>query len=132
MCPDQLHSLSCLGAIDRACLLQGPRKVIKQFQEDPDTKVFLLTRGQGAAGLTLTQGDFLLQVFWISKHAACKYLQVMVIYRRPFPWSDFVHPLCPGPQPASELVALQPDGYNGLPYRQRVFQSIANGRHRKS
>lgn len=36
--------------------MQGPRKVIKQFQEDPDTKVFLLTRGQGAAGLTLTQG----------------------------------------------------------------------------
>ena len=38
------------------CLVQGPRKVIKQFQEDPETKVFLLTRGQGAAGLTLTQG----------------------------------------------------------------------------
>lgn len=36
--------------------LQGPRRVIKQFQEDPDIKVFLLTRGQGAAGLTLTQG----------------------------------------------------------------------------
>ena len=35
---------------------QGPRKVIKQFQEDPETRVFLLTRGQGAAGLTLTQG----------------------------------------------------------------------------
>ena len=30
--------------------------VIKQFQEDPEVKVFLLTRGQGAAGLTLTQG----------------------------------------------------------------------------
>ncbi len=36
--------------------MQGPRTVIKQFQEDPEVKVFLLTRGQGAAGLTLTQG----------------------------------------------------------------------------
>ena len=42
---------------ERFCVLQGPRKVIKQFQEDPETTVFLLTRGQGAAGLTLTQGD---------------------------------------------------------------------------
>ena len=36
--------------------MQGPRTVIKHFQEDPEVKVFLLTRGQGAAGLTLTQG----------------------------------------------------------------------------
>jgi hypothetical protein len=41
---------------DFGCMCQGPRKVIKHFQEDPETRVFLLTRGQGAAGLTLTQG----------------------------------------------------------------------------
>ena len=36
--------------------VQGPRETIRQFQADPDVRVFLLTRGQGAAGLTLTQG----------------------------------------------------------------------------
>lgn len=35
---------------------QGPREVIWQFQNNPEVRVFLLTRGQGAAGLTLTQG----------------------------------------------------------------------------
>ncbi|CAL8465161.1 g4696 [Coccomyxa elongata] len=42
---------------------QGPREVIRQFQSSPDVRVFLLTRGQGAAGLTLTQAShvFLLE-----------------------------------------------------------------------
>ena len=36
--------------------MQGPREVIRMFQSEPDVRVFLLTRGHGAAGLTLTQG----------------------------------------------------------------------------
>lgn len=35
---------------------QGPREMIRLFKEDPEVRVFLLTRGQGASGLTLTQG----------------------------------------------------------------------------
>lgn len=46
--------------------MQGPRRVIKQFQEDPEVKVFLLTRGQGAAGLTLTQGALISLMLWTS------------------------------------------------------------------
>ncbi|EIE20408.1 hypothetical protein COCSUDRAFT_67348 [Coccomyxa subellipsoidea C-169] len=39
---------------------QGPREVIKKFQEDTDMRVLLLTRGAGGDGLTLTQAS---QVF---------------------------------------------------------------------
>lgn len=44
----------CMCAM-HACV-QGPREVIKTFNDKADVRVFLLTRGQGAAGLTLTQG----------------------------------------------------------------------------
>jgi SNF2 family DNA or RNA helicase len=37
-------------------MVQGPREVIRVFQSDPEVRTFLLTRGHGAAGLTLTQG----------------------------------------------------------------------------
>lgn len=54
--------------------MQGPREVIRQFQCSPDVRVFLLTRGQGAAGLTLTQGALHLHhriMMVYSLHATC-------------------------------------------------------------